>query len=113
MADSKARAKFFEHGDLAPARGGANDGFHFAGVVVAEPRAEDVIRRNDTLESRLNNLLRRRGDYVEMEFVAFAKSVQRAGEERHVVLQADALAGFDEMLATDAAEIRIMQNEIA
>src|SRR5689334_407875 len=48
-----------------------------------------------------------------MEFVAFAKAVKRAREECHVVLQADALAGLDEMLAPDAAKIRVMQYEIA
>jgi len=113
VADAKTRAKLFEHGNLAPACGGANDGIDFPGLLVAEARAEDVIRRNDALERRLNNLLRRGGDYVEMEFIAIREILERAGEERYVVLQADALAGLDEMLSPHAAEIRVMQNEIA
>src|SRR5258707_5468919 len=47
--------------DFAPARRCSNDGVHFAGgLVVAEPRAEDVVRRNDAFERRLDDLLRRR-----------------------------------------------------
>ena len=72
-----------------------------------------MIRRNDAFERGLNDLLRRGGDHVEVELVTFAKGIERAGEQRHVVLQADAFAGFDEVLAPDVAEIRVMQNEIA
>src|SRR5437899_10495757 len=104
MDDAKNRAKLFEHGNLAPDREGANDGIHFPGLLVAEARAEDVIRRNDALERRLNNLLRRGGDYAEMEFVAIREILERAGEERYVVLQADALAGLEGMVSPDAAE---------
>src|SRR5712692_3886105 len=48
-----------------------------------------------------------------MELVTIGKIVKRAREERDVVLQADALAGFDEVLAADLAEVRVMKNEIA
>ena len=114
MADAEVRAKLFEHGDFAPPRRSANDGVHFArGFVVAEARAEDVIGRNDALERRLDDFLGRGGDDVEMEFVTLRQIVEGAREKRDVVLQADALAGLNEMVAADAAEIRVVENEVA
>src|SRR6202030_3346661 len=90
------------------------DGIHLArGFVVTEARAEDVIWRNDAFERRLDDLVRRGGDHVEMKFVAFGKIIERARKERDVVLQADAFPGFDEVLAAHAAKIRIMENQIA
>src|SRR5437588_8190615 len=113
VADAEARAQFLKHGDFAPACGSANDGGDFSRFVVAEARAENMIRRNDAFERRLNNLLRCRGDYVEMEFVAFAERVERASKQGHIVLQANALASLDQMLAPERPKIRVMQKEIA
>src|SRR6266480_747884 len=114
VANADVRAEFLKHGDFAPAGGGANDGIHLdGGFVVAEARAEDVIRRNDAFERRLDDFLRRGGDHVEMEFVAFDEIIERARKEPDVVLQADAFAGFREVLAAHAAEIRVVENEIA
>jgi len=48
-----------------------------------------------------------------MKFVAFGEIVQGARKESDVVLQTYALAGFDEVLAADLAEVRIVENEIA
>ena len=114
VADAEVRAKFFEHGDFAPSGGGAHDGFDFAGgLVVAEARAEDVIGRNDAFERRLDDFLRRGGDDVEMKFVTLRQIVEDAREKCDVVFQADALAGLNEMIAADAAEIRVVENQIA
>src|SRR5260370_5869680 len=114
VADTEIRAKLLEHGDFAPAGSGANDGVDFAGgFIVTEARAEDVIRRNNALESRLDDLLRCVRDNVEMKFVAFREIIESAREERDVVLQADALAGFLKVRAADLAEIRVVENEIA
>src|SRR5258708_7053346 len=114
VADAEVRAKLLEHGDFAPAGRGANDGVDFAGgFIVTEARAEDVIRRNDSVKRRLDDLLRCGGDHVEMKFVAFSEIIKRACEERDVVLQTDALAGFLEVRTADFAEIRVMENEIA
>ncbi len=48
-----------------------------------------------------------------MEFVTFGEIVERARKERNVVLQADALAGFNKVLAPDLAEVRVMENQVA
>jgi len=65
-----ARA-FLEHSDFPPTGRGANDGIHLAGgFVVAEARAEDVFGRNNIRKCRLDDLLRRGGDNVEVELVA-------------------------------------------
>ena len=114
IADPKARAELLEHRNFTPACGGANDGVDFAGdFIVAEARAEDVVRRNDAFKRRLDDFLRRGGDHVEMKFVAFGKIIERPGKKRDVVLQADAFSGFDEVLTSHLAEIRIVENEIA
>src|SRR5262249_9180614 len=81
--------------------------------VVAEPRTEDVLRRNDAFERRLNDLLRCGRDDVEVELVALRQALQRAGKQSYVMLQPDALSGLDKMLAADTAKVRIMQNQIA
>ena len=52
-------------------------------------------------------------DDVERKFVTFGEIIERAGEERDIVLQADALASFDEVLSTDTAKFRIVEDEIA
>src|SRR5258708_37004823 len=97
VADAKVGAKLFEHGDLSPSGGSANDGIDLAGsFVIAEARAEDVIRRNDVREGRLDDLLWRCGDDVEIELVAIGEIVQRTRKEHYVVLPADALADFYE-----------------
>jgi len=59
---------------------------------ITKARAEDVLRRNNAFEGGLDNLLRRRRDDVERKLVAFGEIIERAGEERDIVLQADALA---------------------
>src|SRR6266704_2706312 len=78
-----------------------------------EATGEDVIGRNDALERRLDNFLGRGGDDVEMKFVTLRQIVEGAREKCDVVFQADALAGLNEMVAADAAEIRVMENQIA
>src|SRR5712691_8734044 len=114
MADGQIRADFFQHGDFAPACGSANDGIHFArGVIVTEARAMDALRRNDAFERGLDDLLGRGGDHVEMKLVAVGEIVKQTREECDVVLQPDALAGFDQVLAADAPDIRVVENQIA
>ena len=114
MADAESSANFFEHGDLAPAGSGANDARNFAGgFIVTKARAENPLRRNDSFERRLNDFLRRSGDNVEMNLVAFGKIFERARKQGDVVLEADALAGFDQMFATHAAKLWIVKNKVA
>jgi hypothetical protein len=48
-----------------------------------------------------------------MKLVAIGEIVQSAREERDVMLQSDLLASFNEVLAADLSEVRVMKNEIA
>ena len=114
MADAQVCAKLLEYGDLAPARGSTNDRVHFARrFVVPETGSEDAIWRHNSFQGRLNNLLRRCGDHVEIKLVFFTKIVQNSCEQRDVMLQANSPAGLHEVLAAHAAKIRIMENQIA
>src|SRR5208282_4640009 len=114
VADTEFGAALFKNGDFAPSCGSANDRFDFArGFVIAEARAENILRRHNSFERGLDNLLRSRGDHIEMEFVAFRKIGQRARKKSDVVLQSDALAGFYQVIAANAAEFRVVQNQIA
>jgi len=48
VGDAEGGANFLEDGDFAPAGGGANDGIYFAGgFLIAEARAENMVRRDD------------------------------------------------------------------
>src|SRR5208283_1897128 len=99
-ADAQGRANLFERGDFPPTRGGADDGLNLTGrFVEAESRADDAIGRHDAFQRRLDDLLRRRGDDVERDLVAFGKIFERAREEIDIVLQADALARFYQVFA--------------
>ena len=114
MADTECGTEFFEHGDLAPSRRSANDGVHFSGCfLVTEARAENMIRRHDTLERRFDDLLRRGRNNIEVKFVALSEIVERPREQRDVVLQADTLARFGEMFPAHFSKIRIVQNQVA
>ena len=76
VADTQLGAKLLKYRDLAPARGGADDRVHFARrFVVPETGAEDVIWRHNAFQGRLNNLLGRCGDHVEIKLVFFTKIV--------------------------------------
>src|SRR5260370_8778196 len=101
MADAERRAQLFEHGDLAPSRRSANNGVDFARLFfVAKARAENVIRRHDAFERRLDDLLRGDGVDVEMELVALGDIFDSARKELDVVLQANLLSGSDKQLSS-------------
>src|SRR5262249_40021900 len=76
-------------------------------------RPENMLGRHDVLQRRLNNLLRRGRNDVEIELVAFRQILERPRKEPHVVLQADTLAGLHEMLAPNSAKIRTMEDQVA
>src|SRR5256886_16338512 len=65
--------------------------------VVAEPRPEDVIRRDDAVQRRLDHFLGSRGNDVEREVVP-VHFVEQAREQAQVLLQTNPLAHFDQVL---------------
>src|SRR4051794_23400362 len=82
VADAESGADLLKYGDLAPAGGGANDPRHFSGrFVVAKPRAENPLCGNNPFQRRLNDLLRRGGDNVEVNLITFSKIFERASKQ--------------------------------
>src|SRR4029077_13442467 len=113
VADAEMSAQLYQDSNFAPAGRGSDDGFHFArGFIETESRAVDVLFGNDSFERRLNNFLRRGGNNVERNSEIVGEVVERVREELHVVLQTDALPGLDQVLATNATEIGVMQDEV-
>ena len=104
--------ELFEDGDFAIAGGDAFDRLDLAGgIVIAKSGAENVVGGHDAFERGLDHFFGRGGDDVEIEFVSF-QAVQELREQADVGLEADAFAGFDEMLATDAAVLGVVQNQV-
>ena len=80
--------------------------------VVVEFGAVDVLRRHDAFESGHDDFAGRRRHHVERELVAIDAALEEFDERRQTLLEAYALAGFDEMFAAHAAELRIVADEI-
>src|SRR5580704_6315512 len=71
-----------------------------------------MVWRNNSLQRRLNDFLRRRRNYIEGNLEAVGNVLERTREKIDVVLQADAFAGLDEVVATYTAEIRVVKDQI-
>src|SRR5262245_35942813 len=111
--DLKALLQFVEHRDLAVARRNADDGFDLAGLrMIEEARADDVIRRHDVFERRLDHLFWRRRDDVKRKLITFDSVVQYFGQQSDVLFEPDSLTGFDQMLFADATEFGVVQQQI-
>ena len=64
------------------------------------------------VERRLDHLARRGRDDEEREPVTLDAAREEIDELRNVVLQPDAAAGLDQVLAPDAAKLRIVPDQI-
>ena len=80
--------------------------------IVVELRAENVLRRHDALERRHHHLARCGRDHVEREAVAPDATPQEIDERTQPVLETHAFAGFDEVLAADAAEFGVVADQV-
>src|ERR1700731_1734282 len=76
------------------------DGRNLTRRVIAELRPENVIRGNNVLERRLNNLHRTRENHVELEPMSRDSLVQNTVQEVDVLFEANALAHFAQVLGT-------------
>src|SRR5262249_14680969 len=113
VAYAEGRTEFLEDGNLSPTRRRAHNRVNLPGCfVIAKTRTEDVIGSHNALECRLDNLLRRGGNHVERNLVAVRDAVERTREEVHVVLQPDALPGFDQVFLAYSTEVRIVQDKV-
>src|SRR5690606_2913979 len=105
--------KLIEHGDLAVASRHAFDRLHFARNVVLELGAEDVLRRDDVGQRGGDDLARSGRDDEEREPHGAETALEKLHELANARLQPDALARRDEMLATNAAKLGIVPNQVS
>src|SRR5262245_5859708 len=111
--DLKSRLQFIERRDLAVARRNADDGFDLAGLrMIMEARAEDVVRRYDVFQRRLDHLFRRRRNDEKRKVITFDSIAQYFRQQMDVLLEPDSLTGFDQMLFANAAEFGVVQQQI-
>ena len=105
--------QLLDDGDLAVAGRHSLDRAHFAGVVVVlELGAEDVVRSDDAGERGLYDLARRRRDDEEREPMPVDAACEQVHERRQVAPQPHATSRLLEVLAPDAAELRVVANQI-
>src|SRR5882724_2136739 len=83
------------------------------GLVVAELRPKNVLRRNDVGERRLNHFFRRGRDDIEGEAVAVKALCEEPRQLLNVLLEADSFTRFDQVLFTDATVFRVVQKQIS
>src|SRR6266566_10043646 len=82
------------------------------GRCLCELRPENVRRRDNSLESGLDDFPRRRRYHTEMEANSIPISFEELREQLYVVLQSDSPARFNEMLTPDASEFRVMSQKV-
>ena len=106
---AEAPAERIDRGNLAVAGGNLNDAFDLAGLFIEpEVTADDMIRRNDSLQRRIDDEPRRSGDDIEIETESVDAVFQKIGEQRDVPFQANAASDFDQVLFTHRTKVRIV-----
>src|SRR6266850_3572451 len=83
------------------------------GLVVAKLRPENVVRRNDVFERRLDHFFRRSGNHVEGEAIAIKALVEELRQLPNVLLEADSFAHFDQVLFADTTIFRVVQQQVS
>src|SRR5258708_6569194 len=79
-----------------------------AGLVVAELRPENVIRRNNVFERRLNHFFWRGRNYIEGEAVAIEALFEELRQFPNVLLEANSFSHFDQVLFADTTVFRVV-----
>src|SRR5208337_3618170 len=88
---------------------GSDQTFNLARIGVLELRAEGVILGHDPLQRRLDHLDRRRREHVKIKMEPVNPPVQYLVNLIDVLLEANTLAGLDQVVATDPRmEFRIV-----
>src|SRR6476661_2283291 len=110
---AEAKAQIVERGDLAVARWDTQDRSDLAGRrVELEMRRDDPLWRNDPIECRIDHLLRRGGNDVEVEAIAVDAALEAIGEHVDVPLESNASSDVDQIIAAHAAKLRIVTEQI-
>src|ERR1700730_519475 len=83
------------------------------GLVVAELRPENMIRRNDVFERRLDHFFRRSRNDIEGEAVVVKPLLEEPQQLLYVLLEADSFAHLDQVLFTDTTVFGVVQQQVS
>src|ERR1700730_16443003 len=106
--------QLINHRDLAVTGRDADDRINLASrLVVAKLRAENVIRRNDVFERRLDHFFRRGRNDIEGEAVVVKALLEEPRQLLNVLLEADSFAHLDQVLFTNTTVFRVVQKQVS
>jgi len=71
-----------------------------------------VVRRNNSCQSRLNDILGRSRNHVKLEAIRIKTLFEEIPQKIDVIFQADALPSLDKMLSADAPEFRVVPQQV-
>jgi len=112
-ADFFAGLEFVEERDFTVTGGGPNDGVDFAGGLVGEFGAMNMIGGEQTFEGAADDFDRGGGEHEEIEMVAFDAVIENFVEQADIGLEANLFADLNEMFLADAGtQVGIMKEEI-
>src|SRR5712692_5606063 len=106
--------QLINHRDLSVTGRDPDDRVNLAsGLVVAELRAENVIRRNNVFERRLDYFFWRGRNDIEGEAVVVKAVLEKPRQFLNVLLEADSFAHFDQVLFPDTTVFRVVQQQVS
>src|SRR4029077_19159282 len=92
-------------------RGNADDGLNLSRVrVIVKARSENMVVRNDAFERRLDYFLGGSGDHVEGKSAPI-EILEQLRKNADIRLETNLFPYLDEVLFSDTAILRVMQQE--
>ena len=112
-ADFLAGLKFIEEGDFAVASGGADDGVDFAGGLVNEFCAVNVIGGQQAFEGAADDFNGSGGENVKIKMIAFDAVIEDLVEQTNVGFETNLFSDLNQVFFADAGtEVGIMEKQI-
>ena len=112
VAERHFHAQILDHNYLPVTRRNPHDRLNFTiDGVIAELRTVNVLSRHNTVQRGLNHLFGRRGNHAERKVVV-VETLQEFEHQRDVLLQANALPDFVQVLLPDTAVLWIVQQQV-
>src|SRR6266540_5102714 len=106
--------QLINHLDLSVTGRDPNDRTNLAsGLVVAKLRAENVIRRNNVFERRLDHFFWRGRNDIEGEAVVVKALLEEPQHLLNVLLETDSFAHLYQVLFTDTTVLRVVQQQVS
>src|SRR5713226_2260396 len=106
--------QFIYHRNLSVTSRDSHNRVNFAsGLVVAELRPENVIRRNNVFERRLDHFFWRCRNYIEGEAVAVKALFEELRQLPNVLLEANSFAHLDKLLFANTTVFRFVKKQLS